>query len=93
MQMERLFVWLKEMPATDDFVGWGKASAITVPGAEIRTWSHDNFGEDLILNPRDGAIYYWDKSNGLGNRAVELKDAFASGRTSIPKNCKTSFSI
>ena len=74
--------------ATDDFVGWSKASAITVPGAEIRTWSHDNFGEDLILNPRDGAIYYWDKSNGLSNRAVELKDAFASGRTSIPQIAK-----
>ena len=72
----------------DDFVGWGQASAITVPGAEIRTWSHDNFGEDLILNPRDGAIYYWDKSNGLSNRAVELKDAFASGRTSIPQIAK-----
>ena len=74
--------------ATDDFVGWSKASAITVAGAEIRTWSHDNFGEDLILNPRDGAIYYWDKSNGLSNRAVELKDAFASGRTSIPQIAK-----
>ena len=74
--------------SANDFVGWGQASAITVPGAEIRTWSHDNFGEDLILNPRDGAIYYWDKSNGLSNRAVELKDAFASGRTSIPQIAK-----
>ena len=74
--------------ATDDFVGWSKASSIRTPGAEIRTWSHDNFGEDLILNPRDGAIYYWDKSNGLSNRAVELKDAFVSGRTSIPQIAK-----
>ena len=74
--------------ATDDFVGWSKASSIRTPGAEIRTWSHDNFGEDLILNPRDGAIYYWDKSNGLSTRAVELKDAFVSGRTSIPQVAK-----
>ncbi len=73
---------------TDDFVGWSKASSITTPGAQIRTWSHDNFGEDLILNPRDGAIYYWDKSNGLSTRAVELKDAFVSGRTSIPQVAK-----
>ena len=72
----------------NDFVAWGQASAITTSGAQIRTWSHDNFGEDLILNPRDGAIYYWDKSNGLSNRAVELKDAFASGRTSIPQIAK-----
>ena len=27
---------------TDDFVGWGSAAAITVPGAQIRLWSHDN---------------------------------------------------
>ena len=74
--------------ATDDFVGWSKASSITTPGAQIRTWSHDNFGEDLILNPRDGAIYYWDKSNGFSTRAVELKDAFVSGRTSIPQIAK-----
>ena len=35
--------------ATDDFVGWGSAASITVPGAQIRLWSHDNFGEDLSL--------------------------------------------
>ena len=41
--------------ATDDFVGWSQASSITACiWAEIRTWSHDNFGEDLLINPRDG---------------------------------------
>ena len=51
--------------------GWGEASTVNT-SAELRTWSHDNFGEDLIINPRDGAIYYWDKSNGLSTRAVEI---------------------
>jgi hypothetical protein len=75
--------------ATDDFVGWSKASSITTPGKEIRTWSHDNFGEDLILNPRDGAIFYWDKSDGLGNRAVELSVSTAySNQTSVPQIAK-----
>jgi hypothetical protein len=75
--------------ATDDFVGWSKASSITTPGAEIRTWSHDNFGEDLILNPRDGAIYYWDKSTGLGTRAEELNDtSLYTGKSSIPTIAK-----
>ena len=73
----------------DDFVGWGEASAITVPGAQIRIWSHDNFGEDLILNPRDGAIYYWDKTNGLSTRAVELSATSTySGETSVPTIAK-----
>ena len=34
----------------------------------------DNFGEDLIANPRAGSVYYWDNSNGLNTRAVELTD-------------------
>ena len=75
--------------SANDFVGWGQASSITTPGAQIRTWSHDNFGEDLILNPRDGAIYYWDKSTGFGVRAKELSvSPVFSGRTSIPQVAK-----
>ena len=50
--------------SADDFVGWGDAASVTVPGAQIRTWSHDNFGEDLIINPRDSGLFYWDKTNG-----------------------------
>jgi len=72
---------------TDDFVGWGSAAAITVPGAQIRLWSHDNFGEDLILNPRDGAIYYWDRTNGLSARAIELS-TISGAKTSVPQRAK-----
>jgi hypothetical protein len=39
---------------------------------QLRLWSHDAFGEDLIINPRYGGIYYWDKSNGLTTRAVNI---------------------
>ena len=38
----------------------------------LRVWSHDNFGEDLLINIRDGGIFYWDRTNGVGTRAVEL---------------------
>jgi len=53
--------------------GWGEAASggLTTVN-EIRLWSHDNFGEDLIINPRDSAIYYWDKSTGTGSPAVEI---------------------
>lgn len=52
---------------------WGSATAETVE-AQMRLWSQDNFGEDLIFGPRGGAIYYWaatDSSEPLV-RAVEL---------------------
>jgi len=73
----------------NDFVGWGQASSVTTPGADIRTWSHDNFGEDLIINPRDGAIYYWDKTNNVSTRAVELSATSTySGEKSVPTKAK-----
>jgi len=74
--------------STDDFVGWGSAASITVPGAQIRLWSHDNFGEDLIINPRDGGLYYWDRSLGFAN-AVELSASGLGGtRASVPQIAK-----
>ena len=57
--------------SADDFTGWGIA-AVSGTTREIRTWSHDNFGEDLFINPRDEAVYRWDKTNGLTTRAVEI---------------------
>ena len=42
--------------------GWGSGASVTVPGAQLRIWTHDNYGEDLILNVKDGGLYYWDKS-------------------------------
>jgi hypothetical protein len=52
---------------------WGSSSTPTVSDT-LRLWSHDNFGEDLIFNVRDGGIYYWDTSaKTLGtDRAVTL---------------------
>jgi hypothetical protein len=41
---------------------------------QLRLWSHDNFGEDLIINPRLGGVFYWDQSNGLTTRAIPLSD-------------------
>ena len=73
--------------SADDFIGWGDAAAVTVSGAQIRTWSHDNFGEDLLINPRDGGIYYWDKTSGLGARAVELSTRSGT-KTSVPTIAK-----
>ena len=71
--------------SSDDFTGWGIA-AVSGTTREIRTWSHDNFGEDLLINPRDGAVYLWDKTNGLSTRAVEI--GTISGATNTPTVAK-----
>jgi|TARA_R110000822_G_scaffold9146_4_gene35698 hypothetical protein len=51
---------------------WSSPADVTVPGAQLRLWSMDNFGEDLIANVRGGGIYYWDTSSGTGTRAVDI---------------------
>ena len=66
-------------------LGWGSGSSLTTT-TNIRLWSHDNFGEDLIINPRDANVYYWDKGVGLGARAVELSTK--SGAKSAPQIAK-----
>jgi len=40
--------------------GWGVAAAGTGVGQQLRLWSQSNYGENLIFNPRGGALYYWD---------------------------------
>jgi hypothetical protein len=68
--------------------GWGDAasSGLTTTN-QIRLWSHDNFGEDLIINARDDNIYYWDKTNNLSTAAVELSTRTGT-KTSVPQVAK-----
>ena len=60
--------------------GWGMPIAVAT-ASELRIWSHDNFGEDLLINPRDGGIFYWDKTLGLSSRAVELSSLGGASNT------------
>ena len=62
--------------------GWGEA-ADSGTTSTVRVWSHDNFGEDLLINPRDGGIFYWDKTNGTGSRAVALSSLAGASDTPI----------
>jgi len=48
---------------------WGAVTAITDTN-QLRLWSSDNFGDDLISCVRLGGIYYWDESSGTGTRAI-----------------------
>lgn len=51
------------------FGGWGIGSTIST---QIRLWSQDNDQENLLLNPRSGPIYYWQKDTSTWARAVTL---------------------
>jgi len=66
--------------------GWGAGTFGSTSGLsltnQLRLWTHDNFGEDLIINPRAGGIYKWVENNGLGTRAVELSGI--TGANQVP---------
>jgi len=60
---------------------FGSTSAISASG-QLRLWTHDNFGEDLIINPRGGGIYKWVQNDGTDTRAVDLSGI--SGANLVP---------
>jgi len=66
--------------------GWGMQATTTIPGENLSNWTHDNFGEDLLINVRNGGIYYWDRTSGTSARAVELSSL--SGSASAPSVAK-----
>tara|TARA_R110000744_G_scaffold24972_2_gene62059 strand:- start:241 stop:1971 length:1731 start_codon:yes stop_codon:yes gene_type:complete len=65
---------------------WGSAANVNVLTETLRIWSHDNFGQDLLINVRDGGVYYWDAAVGLGTRAVNIVDL--AGSVSAPTIAK-----
>jgi len=67
---------------------WGQSTwggGINSFTSQLRLWTLDNFGEDLICNPRGGGIFYWDKTNGVTTRAVNF--TALSGASDVPTAC------
>tara|TARA_R100000697_G_scaffold44796_1_gene57886 strand:+ start:519 stop:2414 length:1896 start_codon:yes stop_codon:yes gene_type:complete len=61
--------------------GFGSASAISSTN-QLRLWTHDNFGENLIINPRGAGIFRWVENNGTSVRALELSGI--TGANKVP---------
>ena len=53
--------------------GWGSAAGIG-QASQLRLWSIDNFGDDMLACVRQGKIFYWDESNGTSTRAIPLEE-------------------
>ena len=74
------------------FVGWGQSSdTAAATGSNIRLYTQDNWGEDLIFNVYDGAPYYWDQTLGLKSRATTFaSQSGASGAPTITRRIMVS---
>ena len=62
--------------------GWGTAYTSGIAN-QIRLWTNDNFGQDLVIAPRGGSIYYWQDANGVTTRAVSLASLANSTASTI----------
>ena len=81
-----IFLVVGNTNTANNFNGWGEGIATGTQTAisNLRIWSHDNFGEDLIFNERNGQVFYWDKTTGVGTRGVELS-TLSGTPTSVPQ--------
>ena len=67
--------------------GWGYGGSNPI-ALQQRDWWFDNFDNDLVMNIRNGAIYYWERGSisnpttALGVRAVPLSSL--TGAASVP---------
>ena len=50
---------------------WGSSYSSGI-GQQLRLWSNDNYGADLVIAPRGGPIFYWADSTGVNTRAQYL---------------------
>jgi hypothetical protein len=53
--------------------GWGEAYTSGV-GQQLRLWTNDNYGQDLVIAPRGGPIAYWGANTGISTRAELLSN-------------------
>mgnify|MGYP003639241413 CR=1 FL=1 len=49
---------------------------------QLRLWTHDHFGENIIINQRAGGIFRWVENNGTTTRALNLSTI--SGANLVP---------
>jgi len=57
---------------------WGSGNPTPVVNVQ-RDWFLQNFDNDLVANIRNGAIYYWQYSGGIGTRATLLSTTTIGG--------------
>jgi hypothetical protein len=50
---------------------WGSGTTVGI-GSQLRIWTNDNYGQDLLFAPRGGQIYYWTAATGTAYRGESL---------------------
>jgi len=65
---------------------WGVGGISPNALSSLRVWTASNFGEDLLINPKGGGVYYWDSSAGVNTRAVNITSLFGASGAPVVAN-------
>lgn len=76
--------------------GWGSGAwgVGTASADALRLWCQNNFGEDLVFNPRGGSMYYWDATHGYQDTVMTMTiatPAVVSLAVALPNNTAVQF--
>ena len=63
---------------------WGSGTTNSTAGPQLRLWSGSNFGQDCIINPRGGGIYYWPANSS--DPAVDISTLVGAADTPVAAN-------
>ena len=74
---------------TGAWTGWGVGASSGGVGQQLRLWSQANYGENLIFNPRGGALYYWDVNSNpnVFDRGVVMAAGTTVGGVVLDSSC------
>ena len=64
---------------------WGSGYPLGI-GQQLRLWSNDNFGANLVIAPRGGPIFYWQDDLSVSSRAQSIS-SLANTTTSLSDLC------
>lgn len=76
-------------PPVYSFTSWGVSSTTGSIPIQLRLWSQSNFGENLIFNPRGGALYYWYTNTNptVFNRGVVIAASTTVNGAAVDSTC------
>lgn len=78
-------ITVRQVLGTAGDTAWGASSDTTFTGGtQMRIWTGDPYGSDMVMAPRGGSIFYWTKDTAAFSRMVILRDSTHPTKKFIP---------
>ena len=68
---------------------WGSAASSGGVVQQLGYWTQDNYGQDLVIAPVDGEIYYWKVATSVSGAGIPAADAVKLSSLSGAADCPT----